>query len=213
MLDVTETGSVLPGFYDDLAASLEEARSLLAEGANSRHCAAHTPVVATIGCDGIPAQRVMILRAMDWNARSLRFHTDPRSHKTAEIITNGAASVLVYDPGPKIQLRLSGVAQIETDGADVDQAWQESTLFARRCYLSEAGPGTAVGQPVSGLPSWVEGRSPVESEIGSARANFAILRFNFARIEWLYLANAGHRRAIWNWDSVAGQWQGSWLIP
>lgn len=210
---MTETPMALPDYYDDMAGSLEQAQALLESGWQNRRSAAHAPVVATIDDNGLPAQRVMILRATDWQSRWLRFHTDPRSHKTGQVLRNPAASVLIYDPGPKIQLRLSGSATIDSEGQEVDKAWLESTLFARRCYLAESAPGTRVSQAVSGLPSWVEGRSPDESEIAPARANFAVLRFTFDRIEWLFLANAGHRRAVWTWDSVAGGWDGSWLIP
>lgn len=200
-------------FYNDLSASLSEARSLLASGAGSRRSAAHSPVVATLAADGSPTQRVMILRALDWEGRCLRFHTDPRSNKAGQLADNAAASVLVYDPEPKIQLRLSGSAQLLSEGVEVDRAWNESTLFARRCYLAEKAPGSIVDHPVSGLPSWVEGRSPSDAEVSPARANFAILKFRFNSIEWLYLANAGHRRARWQWDSVAGDWIGDWLVP
>lgn len=186
---------------------------MLASGASNRRSAAHCPVVATIASDGSPTQRVMILRAVDWEGRRLRFHTDPRSNKAEQLAAHSAASVLVYDPEPKIQLRLSGSAQLLSDGIEVDQAWDESTLFARRCYLAEKAPGSIVDHPVSGLPSWVEGRSPSEAEVSPARANFSILLFHFNRIEWLYLANAGHRRAQWQWDSVAGDWSGDWLVP
>jgi len=202
-----------PLFYNDLAHSLAEARALLGSGASDRRSAAHTPVVASLTADGTPTQRVMILRALDWEGRRLRFHTDPRSGKAAQLAEHSAVSVLVYDPEPKIQLRLSGTAQLITEGAEADAAWQSSTLFARRCYLAEQAPGSVSDRPLSGLPSWVEGRSPTEAEVVPARANFAILSFNFDRIEWLYLANAGHRRARWQWDSVVGDWIGDWLVP
>jgi pyridoxamine 5'-phosphate oxidase len=108
---------------------------------------------------------------------------------------------------------LKGQARIETASETANSAWAASTPFARRCYLAEAAPGTVVGEPTSGLPKAVEGRQPEESELAPARANFAILLFTFAEIEWLYLANSGHRRARWLWDSVAGRWDGCWLVP
>ena len=48
---------------------------------------------------------------------------------------------------------------------------------------------------------------------------FGIFMFSFVllveieTIEWLYLANAGHRRARWQWDALQNSWAGSWLIP
>jgi pyridoxamine 5'-phosphate oxidase len=200
----------LPPFYDDLTLSLNEARIAIEAGARDRRQPAHCPTVATLGADGEPTQRVMILREMDWAKRSLRFHTDAR---TAKVPADPACSVLFYDPPSKLQLRLSGAARILLNGDEVDKAWDSSTLFARRCYLAENAPGALADAPVSGLPDWVEGRQPTETEVASARQNFALLVTEFDRIEWLYLANAGHRRARWTWDAAAGDWQGNWLIP
>jgi pyridoxamine 5'-phosphate oxidase len=202
-----------PPFYDDLALSLAEAFRLLETGATNRRSPAHTAVVATLGADGEPSQRVMILRHVDMQVRKLRFHTDSRSTKVASLERSSAASVLVYDPDTKIQLRLRGRACIETDSAEVEAAWEASTVFARRCYMAEAGPGDVSLHPTSGLPEWIEGKQPDGEQIAPARPNFALLLLEFDRLEWLYLANQGHRRASWHWDEAHEKWQGNWLIP
>ncbi|MGL5838469.1 MAG: pyridoxamine 5'-phosphate oxidase family protein [Sphingorhabdus sp.] len=205
--------NVPPPFYNDLELSLAEARQLIEQGAANRKTAGHSPVVATLAEDGSPMQRVMILRHTDWEARLLRFHTDSRSVKTAELAGNAAASVLFYDPETKIQLRLAGTARVVDKGEAADAAWAESTNFARRCYLAEQPPSTPVAEPTSGLPSWIEGRMPEDHEIAPARANFAILLFEYDSLEYLYLANIGHRRSRWQWRSAGGGWAGSWLVP
>jgi pyridoxamine 5'-phosphate oxidase len=206
------TGTEQP-FYNDLDASLAEVRRLIENGTENRRVPAHHPVVSTIDTDGTPSQRIMILRHVDWAGRQLRFNTDRRTDKAAEIAANPVASVLVYDPDIKIQLRLKGAAAILADGPEVDLAWSQSTLFARRCYMADEAPGSISATPVSGLPDWVEGRKPTDEEIVPARANFAILRFQISSIDWLYLANSGHRCARWHWDSATGDWRGSWLVP
>ena len=200
-------------FYNDLDLSLAEAKALIADGACDRKRSAHHPVVATIGCDGSPSQRVMILRAVDWERRRLRFHTDYRTTKVEELGQRNLASVLIYEPDAKIQLRLAGTATVHTKGAVVDSAWDEATLFARRCYLAEQSPGKISPEPLSGLPANVEGRQPTEQEVAAARVNFAALIVEFGEIEWLYLANSGHRRARWQWDSAAADWRRNWLVP
>lgn len=200
-------------FYNDLDLSLAEARKLIDGGAHDRRYSSHHPVVGTIGKDGLPRQRVMILRKLDWERRLIRFHTDWRTEKVEELASNGAASVLIYEPESKVQLRLSGKAAVQTTGSAVDAAWNEATLFARRCYLAETAPGTLSDNPQSGLPLWVEGRAPSDEEVAPARANFAILLFEYNQIEWLYLANKGHRRARWNWNSADHDWIGNWLVP
>lgn len=200
-------------FYDDLDASRAEARRLIEIGAHDRRSEAHCPSLATLDADGSPTQRIMILRHVDWDARKLRFHTDARSLKTEQIAKRNAASVLFYLPESKIQLRLNGTISLVTTGEAVDCAWNEATLFARRCYMATTAPGLHSAQPVSGLPEFIVGRQPTEQDIAPARENFALLHLKFDTLEWLYLANAGHRRARWVWSDANCEWQGCWLIP
>jgi pyridoxamine 5'-phosphate oxidase len=206
------TAAMLPPFYDDLELSLKEVRSLLSRGANDRNSAAHHPVVASIDRDARPQQRVMILRECDWDQRKLRFHTDSRSHKVSQIYETPEVSVLVYDEPAKIQVRLSGRASIDTN-VIATEAWQTATLFARRCYMVEQAPGTETDEPTSGLPPSVEGIQPDEEQLNPARGNFAAVLVGFDEIDFLYLANAGHRRAHWRWDFLKSDWSGSWLVP
>lgn len=203
----------LPDFYNDLSRSFEKIWQLLLDGAQNRHGAAHTPVVATADALGSPQQRVMILRAANREERRLRFHTDARSLKVAEVGEHILASALIYDASEKLQLRMSGAAHVEQTGPVVDKAWQQSTVFARRCYMTKSPPGLAAAAPTSGLPEWIEGKKPVEDDLTEARANFALLWLEIDSIEWLYLANAGHRRAKWEWHEGDHRWSGCWLVP
>ena len=207
-----EAGTI-PTFYNDLSLSLAEARRLIEPGAIDRRSEAHCPSVATLDADGFPSQRVMILRHVDWELRKLRFHTDARSTKTQTLSERNAASVLFYLPETKIQLRLNGTMSITTVGKEIDQAWDDATLFARRAYMATTAPGAVVEQPVSGLPNFIEGRQPTDEDIAPARENFALLHLKFDTVEWLYLANSGHRRARWRWNPSSANWHGCWLIP
>ncbi len=203
----------VPAFYDDLVLSFGKAWDIIEPGATKRTSPAHTPVVGTIDSAGRPQLRVMVLRSADRDSRLLRFHTDARSAKIAEIGGRCDASVLMYDPIEKLQLRLGGSLSIATEGGEIDAAWRESTAFARRCYLAEAAPGAQSDGPTSGLPEWIEGKQPVEADLVGARQNFAVLWFETHTLEWLYLANSGHRRARWQWDGAGQNWSGDWLVP
>ena len=92
----------------------------------------------------------------------------------------------------------------------VDQYWQQSTTFARRCYLAQQAPGTPLPGPASGLPAWAEGLQPSEDQVAPARPNFAVLWVGVTAIDWLHLANSGHRRARF---SAADGWVGAWVAP
>lgn len=173
----------------------------------------HTPVVATLTGNGIPSQRVMVLRAFDRASATLRFHTDARAAKVDQVGDASPVSILAYDPGAKRQFRLTGTARIETATPAADEAWAEATLFAKRCYLADPAPGTVSKGPVSGLPEDIEGRKPDDdAEVAPGRANFALLLAEIDTIEFLHLAHTGHRRTLFR-RSADGQWQGQWLVP
>ena len=202
-----------PAFYDDLALSFEEAWSVIAAGVTNRKSPSHMPAVGTVDSAGVPQLRIMILRDVSRDRRTLRFHTDSRSIKANQLHHNAATSVLIYDAAAKVQIRISGKAEFSSQGDIADTAWLTSTPFARRCYMAEAAPGTPIAEPSSGLPTWIEGKQPDEEQLADYRKNFAALLVEVETIEWLYLANAGHRRARWHWDAGQHAWTGCWLIP
>lgn len=194
---------------DALADALDTAWRLLEDGAADRRSPVHVPVVASADGDGVPDARVMVLRAVDRGLGTLRFHTDARSPKCAAM-AGRRVSVLAYDPGMAIQLRLAGTARVVTEGAAVEAAWSAATVFARRCYLAEAAPGSRLAAPGSGLPEWTAGRKPEEAELAPARVNFAVVMVAVTAIDWLHLAEGGHRRA----QFAAGHgWTGAWVVP
>ena len=200
-----------PAFYNDFALTLEKAAALWAEGAIHRRSPLHTPVVAGVA-DGVPQQRIMVLREVNWANRTLRFHTDRRSTKCDQFGDRPAVGVFGYHPDEKVQMRLTGSATVLTSGPVFEDAWESSTLFARRCYLVDSAPGSSTESPRSGLPAEIEGRLPTDEDVIPAKPNFAVLFVKFDTIDWLYLANSGHRRAQFA-HTEDGGWQGYWCIP
>lgn len=194
---------------DSLPDILAHAWSLLVRGGADRKSPVHTPVVASVDATGLPQARVMVLRKADPAAASLRFHTDARSPKVAQLDGKPVA-VLAYHAAEQVQLRVSGTARVLTDGDMVEGIWAQSTLFARRCYLAEQAPGTPLPGPASGLPAWIEGQQPTAEQIVPARANFATLWIDVTVIDWLHLANSGHRRAVFR---SGDGWAGEWVAP
>ena len=192
---------------------MDDARHRLSEGASNRKAPFHSPVVASLDGEGGVAQRVMILRAFDAEKWQLRFHTDARSPKVGQFVSSDAASVLFYDKHAKIQIRVAGRAIVERDSPEAEAAWNVSTTFARRCYMAEAGPSSTSQSPTSGLPASIEGVNPSEADVAPARANFAILRIVITTLDWLHLANDGHRRALLTFDEESREPVGQWLVP
>jgi pyridoxamine 5'-phosphate oxidase len=198
-------------YYNDLDASLAHAWALLQRGAHNRRSHFHTLTLANTDDQGYPDARILVLREADAATARLRFHTDARSDKAALIATGAAVSVLAYDPDEHIQLRLRGTATIDTSSAQRQAAWERTSLYGRRCYLGDVGPGGVANAPTSGLPANVEGIEPSAERTVPGLAHFALLWVTVTHIEWLFLAHQGHRRA--RFEANPTGWAGRWLIP
>ncbi len=197
---MTET----PAFYDDLAGCLAEAWRRLEEGA-AHQSGFHTPALATIGRDGAPRLRTVVLRGVDRTTRTLRVHCDARSAKAAEIAADPRISLHAYDPKAKIQVRIEGAARLHGEDEIARAAWAASRPMSRVCYATAPGPGT----PLAAGGAY----APPEDEDGveAGFAEFRVVVLTAARLEFLYLARQGHRRALFTWNGEEPA--ATWLAP
>ncbi len=194
----------IPSFYDDLAETRAQAWALLARGVADRRSPFHAPTLATVGLDGRPRARVVILRACDSARAMLRFNTDRRTAKFAELAANPLVALTGYDAGAKIQIRIEGRASLHVDDEVADAAWASARPFSRICYGTAPAPGTLLEAAGDfSLPS-------EDAEIAAGRENFSAVMIEVEALEWLFLAHAGHRRARFGGTSAA---DGVWLTP
>ncbi len=194
-----------PPFYDNLDEALPAAWAMLAEGVAGRRSGFHTLSVATLGLDGRPRVRVVVSRAVDPVARTVRFHCDRRSDKADEIRAEPRLALLGYDAPAKIQVRLEGRASLHIDDVVADEAWAGSRMSSRVCYGTVPAPGSLI--PAGGgfsLPA-------DEAEIAAGRPNFCAVLVTVERLEFLYLAHSGHRRARFTF--AAETVRSEWLAP
>ncbi|MBM3589029.1 MAG: pyridoxamine 5'-phosphate oxidase [Alphaproteobacteria bacterium] len=190
-----------PAFADDISASLQEAFRLLADAVPNRRNPLHTPTIASLDGTGAPSLRTVVLRGFDAEARRLRFHTDRRSDKARGIARDPRVMMHFYDAALHIQLRVAGRATLHLDDAVADAAWEASQCSSRMCYAAPDASGTLVVAPPA---------APKNSDIG--RPHFAAVVIGFHRLEWLWLAAAGHQRARFIWDE-AGHLSSDWIAP
>lgn len=194
-------------FYDDLDGARAEAWRRLARGVADRRSGFHTVQLATLGADGGPRVRTVVLRGVDAAARTLRAHTDARSDKATQMETDARAEICAYDAQAKIQIRARGVIAADRDGAAADAAWAGSAPGSRLCYRAAHGPGAPLQTPAQADPT--EAMRQAGPDVG--RENFMAMLLTVERLEWLYLAARGHRRAAFDWDGTG--WRGRWLAP
>ena len=192
-----------PPFYDDLEAARAEAFRRLADGVADRRSTFHTPALATIGLDGAPEVRVVVLRGFEPAALRLRVHTDARSAKPEHLRRDPRAGLLFYDPPAKIQLRVNGPMTVHQSDSVAADAWAATRDFSRRCYLGTLAPGQAVDRPTDGL----------DRTVADGFARFTVLRLTMRSLDWLFLSARGHRRARFTWDPDSTPASAEWLVP
>lgn len=192
-----------------LPSILADLWSGLAAAVRDRDHPWHLPSVATIGLDGSPQVRTVVLRDADPTRHAIVCHTDARSPKVAEITARPEVAWHFYDPRSRLQLRVKAIATVHRacDGDPLAIArWNASTLSARRCYLAPHPPGVASEGPSANLPEGLLDRSPIAGEDGPGRANFAVVATRAIEIDWLWLRAAGHRRARFSLARGASSW-------
>jgi hypothetical protein len=204
---------------------LRSAWAELAHAVVKRQHAFHTPTLVSLDLSGAPVARTVVMRAVSIERAEIRCHTDRRSPKIREISRDPRVAWHFYAPELKLQLRLKARATVHLDDAVADEAWAQSSLSSRRCYLAPNAPGAICEQPSPNLPEHLLGRIPTLEESLSGRAHFAAITTIVNEIDWLWLAADGHRRARFercasdtsdhasgaNSGANSGVWSGAWI--
>lgn len=186
-----------------LDAILSQCWTLLGRGSADRRHGFHHPVVSSVSAHHEPRSRVVILRAVNVEAMTLRFHTDIRSEKWGELEARPSVSVLFYDEGARVQLRLDGKAVLHHGDAVAEAAWASSQRMSRVCYGIAPGPGQEIAHADAfALPE-------TDDAIAGGKENFGAVVIHVRRIEWLALKALRNRRALFDLEQNSAQW----LVP
>jgi pyridoxamine 5'-phosphate oxidase len=185
----------------------DAAWSMLKSATINRREACHLANVATIGLDGRPKVRTVVLRDANAASRTIRFHTDARSEKVRELAANPHIEAHFYDQPANIQIRLSGVAIVEaTDQLTARQAWGEAKAMSKVCYRLDAGPGTPLeaGDGYGYLTYYNDETDPGE-------AQFRTVTIRVERMDVVVLKFDANRRAVF--EVSGGEVEGRWVVP
>ena len=192
-----------------LQQNLANAWAELARAVVDRKHVWHTPTLVSIGLDGAPVARTVVMRCASEEFAEIRCHTDRRSPKIAEIARDDRVSWHFYAPELKLQLRLRARATVHLDDGVADDAWAKASLSSRRCYLAPSAPSTVCAAPSPNLPEHLLKRVPTLEESLPGRANFAVVSTKVEEVDWLWLASEGHQRA--RFTRFEGRWIGAWI--
>jgi pyridoxamine 5'-phosphate oxidase len=185
----------------------DAAWAMLKEATINRRKPCHLANIATIGLNGSPKVRTVVLRDADVVNRTIRFHTDARSHKVDELAANPNVEAHFYDQPANIQIRLSGKAIVETtDQPTARQAWGEAKSMSKVCYRLDAGPGSPLeaGDEYGYLPYMKDETDPGEVQ-------FRTVTIKVDSLEVVVLKLNANRRAVF--DMAGGTVEGRWVVP
>ena len=191
----------IPDSYDQISETLSTAELILDNAVENAKTLFHTLVLSSHDEDRI-VSRVVVLREFNSQERYLRFHTDARAPKISHFQKNSNASLLGYDPALKIQLKLQGRVDVHLNDDVTKSSWNESTTRSKKCYSVEGGSSLRIDNPSE--------YDLKDGNIEDGYLNFAVLKFKYSSLEFLYLKSSGHRRAIHSWDEDLVS---NWLVP
>lgn len=172
----------------------------------------HTPVFGTVGTGCAPRLRTIVLRRF-WrkNPRALVFHSHFGSPKIREIEKNPNVSFAFYHAPEKLQLTVTGRAEIYTSGELHEEQWLATGFFSRRAYAG-ATPSERSAKPTSGLPENLTSRKPTAEESEAGKSNFTVVFTGIDSIDCLELDVRGNRRSFFVWKEN-GDLETVWLTP
>lgn len=162
---------------------------------------------ATIGLDGSPNVRTILLRSASETDNLLTFHTDLRSPKVAELSREPRIALVGVDPGRNLQVRMSGESRIVRDGQARTDAWRSSPDHDLIVYRTRLAPGTPMSHAEDALGETHDVLGPDEG-----LKHFCVVELRPARLDWLDLsATDSGRRALYVRRNDA--WVSSWIAP
>ena len=191
----------IPDTYDQISETLSTAESILDNAVDNAKTLFHTLILSSLD-EGKIASRVVVLREFNSKERYLRFHTDARAPKIKHFQKNSNASILGYDPALKIQLKLQGNVEVHLKDDVTIASWNESTTRSKKCYSVEGGSSLEIDNPAE--------YDIRDVNIEDGYLNFAVIKFTYTSLEFLYLKSSGHRRAVHSWDE---ELTSNWIVP
>ncbi len=175
----------------------------LGRAALDRRSQLHWVNLATIGLDGSPQVRTVILRRVLARQRALQFHTDRRSEKFAELTLDDRLALHFHDRKAGEQIRITGLGAVASN-EQASQVWANTNRAGRETYLQAESPGSFLSAPFTS-----EETSKLAPDEGLA--NFSVIEVSAVEIDWLKLGGSVHRRAKFK---LAGpQLDAAWVNP
>lgn len=196
--------------FDNTEDFLHDSWHLLIKSAARRKGDYQKPSVSTLGNNGFPQQRIVVLRDVDLSDRLLTFFTDARSEKVKELEETPRLSWLFWDKRKKVQIRMAGNAFTEQGTDRCRGYWDNLPVQGRASYALLTAPGTAQEDDSVPLPEYWNKDIDLE-KTAYAFKNFMVVTCQVETADLLHLHHEGHQRALYQYQD--NQWNGHWAAP
>lgn len=162
--------------------------------------------VATIGLNGCPNVRTVLLRHASERDNVIRFHSDIRSPKIAELTRQSRVALVGVAADLKVQLRIFGEAQILRDDQTRRDAWNSSPDRSLVAYRTSISPGEPIAQPGDAFGGT---HAPGADE---GLSHFCVVEVRPHHFDWLDESAADYpqRARFTRHDST---WVSTWIAP
>jgi pyridoxamine 5'-phosphate oxidase len=197
-----------PAYYENFNEIEKKIWDMLNDAVSNRNSPFRIPVFIC-GDQSNFDGRIIVLRKSDKINNIIQFHSDIRSEKIIKIKKNKKASMLFYDKEKKIQVRLEVDCKVNYDNEITKKSWLKTGHISRKCYLVDKSPGTKSSTPTSGLKPELDNFEFTMKQSEEGYKNFTVIQCKIKKIEWLYLAAKGHRRARFDLQNN----KKDWLVP
>lgn len=186
---------------------LKEVWDYLESGANAgeKRSAFTMMQLATVGLNGLPSVRTVVMRRADRENSLLAFHTDLRSAKAHEIAQKPQVAIVTGDWPAGIQIRLDGIARVVQNHNERFVIWNSSRPQTLTLYRAPLVPGTTIESPEHARPS-----QPVHGQMDGFE-NFCVIEVQIQQIDFLDVSQDIHRRARFSFTQ--GGWHATWIAP
>ena len=180
----------------DLAHFLTLAWSALAPQVVADKRKPQVATLSTLGHDGAPAARSVVVRTTDTARATVDIFTDAATPKCAELTNDPRCALTIWRVDLSLQLRISGTIAIIT-GPEAQHDWAALPDHALPNYGVTPHPGSRIASAHD------YARSP-------NAARFAILRLTAFDMDVVSLADPIHIRAFYE---RRDGWHGTWRDP
>lgn len=176
----------------------EIAKQELKEGVENSDHPFHYFTLATTGINNVARLRTVVLRRFSKDM-TFTLYTDKRSRKVTHIKENNRVCLLFYHPEKLIQVKVDGVAYMETDKKKLEKIWARIDEKARQDYITVKDPGERIA-------------NMDQIEYLDTSKNFAVMHIEAYKLEFLQLKRPNHIRVQFHLTE-SGNWTSTFLIP